>query len=69
MVMMICHSIISQTSNSSSSGSSKIERNQKKENYLNTISKVMGALARVHWLRSSCTYSVHVKLQEGSIRT
>ena len=37
----------SQTSHSSSSGLNKPERNQKKENHLNTISKMMGTLVHV----------------------
>ena len=47
-MMMICRTFISQTSNSSSSGSRQArEELKKKENHLHTISKMMGTLVHV----------------------
>ena len=55
-MMMICRTFISQTSNSSSSGSRKArEELKKKENHLHTISKMMAT-------------SIHVQLYTFSYR-
>ena len=53
MVMMICRTIISQTSHSSGSGSKQAREEQKEENHLNTISKMMVTIVQALLYTSS----------------